>query len=182
MTEETTELTLSREAAAAFELALRHAKMYAASTLVPVSYQGEGNVANVMIAVNMAKRIGCDPLQVMQSLHVVNGKPGWSSQFLIACFNTCGRYAPISYRFNQDKTACRACSKILATGEEIEGTAVSIEMAKAEGWYQKKGSKWQTMPEQMLRYRAAAFLIRATAPELGLGMYTKSELEDITSE
>jgi len=56
---------------------------------------------------------------------------------------------------------------------------VSLEMAKAEGWATKTGSKWKTMPELMLRYRAAAFLIRTTAPEIGLGLYTTDELRDI---
>jgi hypothetical protein len=51
-------------------------------------------------------------------------------------------------------------------------------MAKAEGWYAKNGSKWQTMPEQMLRYRAASFFVRAYAPELSLGLATREEIED----
>ena len=54
-----------------------------------------------------------------------------------------------------------------ADGEVIEGAEVTIGMAKAEGWYSKKDkygketSKWQTMPELMLAYRAAAFFARA---------------------
>ena len=51
-------------------------------------------------------------------------------------------------------------------------------MAKAEGWYTKNGSKWKTMPEQMLQYRAAAFWTRAYAPEIALGMHTAEEIHD----
>lgn len=51
-------------------------------------------------------------------------------------------------------------------------------MAKDEGWYGKKGSKWQTLPELMLRYRAASFLISTTAPELLLGFQTSEEVID----
>jgi len=61
----------------------------------------------------------------------------------------------------------------------LEGTPVSIEMAKAEGWFQKNGSKWQTMPEQMLRYRAASFFGKLYAPEILMGMSTSDELHDI---
>jgi hypothetical protein len=51
-------------------------------------------------------------------------------------------------------------------------------MAKAEGWLTKSGSKWQTMPELMLRYRAAAFFARLYAPDITLGMATTEELRD----
>jgi hypothetical protein len=51
-------------------------------------------------------------------------------------------------------------------------------MAKAEGWSTKNGSKWKTMPDLMLRYRSATFLIRCTAPEIGLGLQTAEEIHD----
>jgi hypothetical protein len=51
-------------------------------------------------------------------------------------------------------------------------------LAKAEGWSAKNGSKWKTMPEQMIMYRAAAFWGRVYAPEKMLGMHTGDELED----
>jgi hypothetical protein len=55
-------------------------------------------------------------------------------------------------------------------------------MAKAEGWYNKTGSKWRTMPELMLRYRAATFLIRSVAPDIALGFPTTEEAIDITDK
>lgn len=167
-----------------FELAQRKAKVYSGSSLVPKEYQG--NVGNVLIAENMAKRMGADVLMVMQNLYVVHGRPGWSAQFLIATFNSCQRFSAIKYRFTGDRSndtwGCVAYATELATGKEVEGTEVTLKMAKAEGWYQKNGSKWQTMPEQMLRYRAATFFIRTTAPEIGMGLLTAEELRDIDDE
>ena len=55
-------------------------------------------------------------------------------------------------------------------------------MAKSEGWYNKTGSKWKTMPELMMRYRAATFLIRSVAPEIALGFQTTEEAIDITDK
>ena len=52
-------------------------------------------------------------------------------------------------------------------------------MAKEENWYQKSGSKWKTLPELMPQYRSAAFLVRAYAPELSMGLQTIEEVEDI---
>jgi len=54
-----------------------------------------------------------------------------------------------------------------------------MEMARKEGWVSKSGSKWVTMPQLMLRYRAAAFFIRTTAPELTMGLHTDDEIIDI---
>jgi hypothetical protein len=164
-----------------FELAQRKAQIYAKSSLVPKEYQN--NIGNVLIAQNMANRMGADTLMVMQNLYVVHGRPGWSAQFLIATFNSCGRFSAIRYRFEgtegKDDWGCVAMATELATGDVIEGTKITLGMAKKEGWSAKNGSKWQTMPEQMMRYRAATFLIRATAPEIGMGLMTKEELEDV---
>jgi len=164
-----------------FELAQRKAQIYAKSTLVPKEYQN--NIGNVLIATNMASRMRADTMMVMQNLHVIHGRPGWSSQFLIACFNTCGRFSAIRYVFTgkpgTDDFGCHAECTELATGEVISGTCVTMRMAKDEGWASKAGSKWKTMPEQMMRYRAATFLIRTTAPEIGMGLLTADEIRDV---
>lgn len=77
-----------------------------------------------------------------------------------------------------DKRACKAWTNDKA-GERLEGPEVSIAMAKAEGWYEKTGSKWKTMPELMLRYRAAAFFGRLYAPDVLMGMQTAEEVIDV---
>lgn len=133
-----------------------------------------------MIAISMASRMNADPLTVMQNLHIIQGKPSFSAQFLVASWNACGRFAPIRYQWTEKRDGCRAISKDLETGEVLIGTQITMAMAKAEGWYGKPGSKWQTMPEQMLMYRAGTFLVRAYAAEIALGIQTTEEAEDIT--
>jgi hypothetical protein len=54
-----------------------------------------------------------------------------------------------------------------------------MQMAESEGWTKKNGSKWRTMPNQMLRYRAAAFWQRVYCPEISMGLMTAEEAEDI---
>lgn len=63
----------------------------------------------------------------------------------------------------------------------LESSPVTIRMAIQEGWYLKNGSKWQTMPKQMLIYRAASFWTNAYAPEISMGMKTVEEVQDIHS-
>lgn len=164
-----------------FELIQRMAMAYSKSTLVPKQYQG--NPGNCIIALNMANRIGADPLMAMQNLYVVHGNPAWSSQFLIATFNSCGKYSSIRYEWSgergKDSFGCSATAIELATGELLQGTLVTIKTAKDEGWFQKSGSKWQTMPEQMLRYRAASWFVRSYAPEIAMGLHTVDEMQDV---
>ena len=163
-----------------FELAQRIATCFSKSSLVPQQYQN--NLPNCLIALNMAARMGADPLMVIQNLHVVHGRPGWSAQFLIATFNKSGRFSSMRYEFvgteGTDDWGCKAKAIERETGEILEGTVITIAMAKKEGWYQKSGSKWQTMPQQMLMYRAASWFVRAYAPEIAMGLQTAEEVRD----
>ena len=163
-----------------FELAQRAGKMLAASDLVPPQFK---SVPNCVLALNIANRLKADPFAVMQSLYIVHGRPAWSSQFLIAMVNASGRYSPLQFKMSGqgDSKLCVAWAKHLETGDIVEGPEVSIDMAKKEGWYGKNGSKWQTLPDLMLRYRAAGFFARLYCPDLCLGIRTMEEETDIKS-
>ena len=227
---------------AQFDTAQRMSKMFAASKLVPNMYQKDEiykelqknnarlpkeqqldtktlytnatteATANCMIALDVATRIGASPLMIMQNLVIIYGRPSWSSKFLIATVNTCGRFEPLKYKFiekgkvgklniteyvwdratNSKKPVTREFdgSKIMdiecvayttakGSTEVLESSPISIRMAIDEGWYTKNGSKWQTMPKQMLMYRAASFWTSAYAPEISMGMRTVEEAEDV---
>jgi hypothetical protein len=112
----------------------------------------------------------------------IHGKPTWSASFLIATVNSCGRFSPMRFRWvgkeGSDEWGCRAFAVERDSNLELVGALVTIAMAKVEGWYGKSGSKWKTMPEQMLQYRAGAFWCRTYAPEIALGMHTSEEIQD----
>lgn len=230
---------------AGFDQIQRVAKALSASTLVPVQYRAFAEVKeygkvvghtpngaglpNCIVALNMAQRMGADPLMVMQNLYVIEGRPSWSSQFIIASINSCGRFNPLRYdiskpgkeqdvsyqaitwknkqKVEETKTikvrhqTCTAWTtekgvqipafspaelrekSMLQLCREygvptIESPEVSIQMALDEGWLTKNGSKWQTMPEVMLRYRSASLLGRLYAPELLMGLQTVEEVND----
>lgn len=163
-----------------FSLMQRVANALAQSTLVPQQFQG--NIPNCLIGLEMAQRIGASPLMVMQNLYVVYGRPGWSAKFLIASFNQCGRFSAVRYEWTgtqgKDDWGCRAWAVEKGTGERIQGPLITIKLAKDENWFDKKGSKWQTMPELMLMYRAAAWMINSHAPEISMGLNTAEEIGD----
>lgn len=220
-----------------FETMQRVCKMFASSDLVPDTYkpklkpipnganpemvaaiQAENKaamdkaVANCMIAVEVSMRIGASPLMVMQNMAVIYGRPSWSSKFLIATVNSCGRFEPLQFRFtnkgnigkvdyvdyvwndhtrrkeavtrtldgtNIANLECVAYTTKKGSKDVLESAPVSILLAIEERWFTKDGSKWRTMPRQMLMYRAASMWTNAYAPELSMGMRTIEEQQDI---
>jgi len=216
-----TAISLGFENADTFALLQRAAKMLSNSTLVPAQYrcvkeikeygkvvrteENPNAVANCVIALNIARRMRADELMVMQNLYVVEGRPSWSSQWVIAAVNTCGKFSPLRYeitdlgtedmeytvvdweqgkkvtrkeRVKMSNIQCIAWAIEKATGERLEGPPVDMAMAVAEGWYGKNGSKWQTMPQMMLRYRSASFFGKLYAPELLMGLPTAEEAHE----
>ena len=159
-------------------MATQAAEMLASSSMVPVTYQN--NPGSCFIALNTALRLRMDPLMIMQNLYVVQNRPSWSGQFAIALVNICPKFSAtwFEYRNEEDfQKGVRMCAQ-LKTGQNVYGTWITPEMVKAEGW----GKKWQTMPEQMYKYRAAAFFARTNCPEALLGLSVEGEAEDIAGK
>jgi hypothetical protein len=156
----------------------------AKSKLIPTVYQD--NPANCLIAINLADLLRMDRLQVMQNVHIIQGRPTFSSKFLIALANRSGVFSPLRFVFvgEQGKSTwgCYATATELASGVVLRGTTVTMAMADGEGWLSKSGSKWKTMPEQMMQYRAASFFVNLYAPELTMGYITSDEAEDISPQ
>lgn len=162
-----------------FKLAWQMAQGLAQSTVVPATFQK--NPSNCLIAIEQAQRLNVSPMMVMQNLYVIQGRPSWSSKFLIAMINGSGKFdMELQYDEKQDKDgkpfSCLAWT--MKNGRRVEGMTVDMDMAKDEGWIAKNGSKWRTLPQLMLRYRAASFFASLNCPELTLGIYTREEMED----
>ena len=159
----------------------RMAKMLAASALVPDAYRHSPE--NCVVAIDIANRMGISPLMVMQSLYVVKGKPSWSGSFCAAAINGCGRFSPLEFEYvgeeGKPSWGCYATAVRLATGKRCYSDIITIQMANAEGWINKPGSKWKTMPRQMMMYRAAAFFARAHCSDILLGYRTVEEIQDM---
>ena len=194
MNEETTALTTPEEetqlappAGAALTMwndskllasAYKAAKFLASSDIVPEQTY-KGKPSNCLIALDMANRMNISPLMVMQNLHIVKGKPGWSGSFCVAAINGCGKFSPLKF-VNDGGGGVYAKATRLSDGELCKGATITMQMAKDEGWLQKTGSKWKTMPEQMLMYRAASFFARAFCPEVLMGIQTIEEVQDVS--
>lgn len=167
-----------------FEQAQRVANLFANSDMVPAQFQKKP--ANCFIACQLATRMGLDPFMVMQNSCVVHGRPGFEAKLIIALINKSGLFKdPLDYEFSgtagKDDWTCTVSAVRKSTGKKIE-YPFRYGVARAEGWVDKSGSKWKTMPEQMMRYRAAVFFARVYCPEVTMGMQTADELEDMGPE
>ena len=146
--------------------------------MIPATYKNKPE--NCIIALELSNRLKLSPFLVMQNMYIVQGRPSWSSSFIISCINGSGRFTgPLMFEMDEAKTKCRAVAVDKATNKKLQGPVITMEMAQAEGWLGKNGSKWKTMPELMLRYRAAAFFGRLYCPEIINGMLTTEEAQDI---
>lgn len=165
-----------------FKLAYQMAQGLAQSTLVPQTFQN--NPANCLIALEQSNRLGISPMAVMQNLYIVQGKPSFSSSFVIGLINASGKY-DMELQFDEEEKdgkpyACTCWTNL--DGRKVNGIKITMDMADKEGWSKKNGSKWVTMPQVMLRYRAASFFARMNCPELSIGLYTKEELDDFSAD
>lgn len=163
-------------------MSFRMAKMLSSSALVPQDTY-RNSPENCLVAIDMANRMGISPLMVMQNLYVVKGKPSWSGSFCAAAINGSGRFTPLEFVFvgeeGKPSWGCYATAVRISTGVRCFSDTITIHMATAEGWLGKPGSKWKTMPRQMMMYRSAAFFARAHCSDILLGLPTYEEVQDM---
>jgi len=162
-----------------FRNAVEMAKILCRANILPKDFSG--NEANTLILIDLAMRLGISIMEISTCVTLVNGKPGWEAKYIIGKINTSPRYASkVEYEYSgnpeDDTYGCRAVC-VTSNGQTQKGPIVTIKMAKDEGWYEKTTkdgkpikTKWQTMPEMMLSYRAVSFFARLYCPELLLGL------------
>lgn len=167
-----------------FESLMEMSKMLASSTIVPVTYQRRPE--NVFVALEMANRMGVPVMMVMQNLYVVQGKPSWSGSAVASMIKSHPNLTDVELHYvgkqGTPEWGAYVTAKSKKTGAEIKGATVTMAIANAEGWVNKAGSKWKTMPEIMLGYRAYSWFGRVHCPEIMMGMQSVDEVEDVVKE
>lgn len=149
------------------------------SQMLPKHFQG--SPANVFLAMEIAHRLDLGVFEVAQNLYVVHGTPAFAAKYLIGLANQRGPFVG-SLMFETEgsgKSLAVTCWAVhRQTGDRVEVT-VSMAQAETAGW--AKNAKYREIPEQMLSYRAATFLIRKYCPEVTLGFKTADEVEDVAA-
>ena len=163
-----------------FETLMEMANMLSSSTIIPSAYYKRPE--NCFVALDMASRMGLSPMIVMQNLFVIQGKPSWSGSAIGAMLKASPQFKDMELVYvgkpNTDEWGAYVTAKKVVNDQVVKGATVTIAMSKKEGWYGKSGSKWQTLPELMLAYRAYAFFGRVHSPELLMGLQSSDEIVD----
>ena len=161
-----------------FDQLLRAANMLSQTSIIPATYQGKPQ--DCFVALEMATRMGVSPLVVMQNMYVVKGKPAWAGQACTMFINSCGKFTQVKHVYTGEKgtdnRGCYVTATRISDGIQVNGVEVTMAMAKAEGW--TANTKWRTMPELMLAYRASAFFARVHCPEALMGVQLADEIYD----
>lgn len=177
---EENQLDVKREEVALDKL-MEMASMLSKSTIVPVTYQNRPE--NCFIALDMASRMGVSPLVVMQNLYVIQGKPSFSGSAIASMIRSNPQYRNVELNYvgeeGKDTWGAYITADNVHNGKTIKGATVTIAIAKKEGWLSKGASKWLTMPELMLGYRAYTWFGRIHCPELMMGLQSTEEITDV---
>ena len=166
----------------AFNELYTKAQYLAKSDLVPDSYRNKP--ANCMIALETSNRLGVSPLFVMEQLTIVRGKRSWSGQACSLLVNNYPKFKDVRLVYvgkeGQEDWGAYVEATKKDTNEKIKGATVTMKMAKEEDW--TKNSKWRSMPELMLAYRAYSFFARVHCADVLNGFITEGEPEDAYGE
>lgn len=156
------------------EEAFRLADMLAESDLVPKDFKGKPG--NCMIAIQWGAEVGLKPLQSLQNIAVINGRPCLWGDALIALV----RSSPLcEWVLEEMDAAGTAVCRVKRRGEPEQTRTFSTADAKTAGLLGKQGP-WQSNPSRMKQMRARAFALRDVFPDVLKGIPMAEEVMDFT--
>ena len=154
-----------------FDQALTFSQYLADSDMVPKDYKGKPG--NCLIAMQWGAEVGLKPLQALQNLAVINGRPALWGDSVIAIV----RGSPLcEYVIETDDGQTAAC-KVKRRGEPEQIRTFSVDDARAAGLAGKQGP-WTQFPKRMRQMRARAFALRDVFPDVLRGLPVAEEIMD----
>ena len=160
--------------------AMRFAEVISKSAMVPKDFQGKP--ANTLVAIQWGMELGLAPMQALQNIAVINGKPSVYGDALLAMVRADSRCTGVNEYVEGEGDAMTAvCIIKRAHGGEVEEIkrTFSVTQAKQARLWGKQGP-WQQYPERMLQHRARGNAIRDGFPDVIKGMVTVEEAQDMT--
>jgi hypothetical protein len=160
--------------------AMEFSKMLAGSTMVPKAYQGKPQ--DIMVCVQWGMELGLAPMQALQNIAVINGKPSVYGDAMMALVQASPVCEGVDETIEGEGTTnpvavCIARRK----GRSPVTIRFSVEDAKRAGLWGKQGP-WQAYPKRMLQMRARGFALRDAFPDVLKGLITAEEAQDFPSE
>ncbi|MCM1513314.1 MAG: recombinase RecT [Oxalobacter formigenes] len=155
--------------------AMRFADSLSKSRIIPKDYQG--NPGNILVAMQWGMEIGLQPLQAMQNIAVINGRPSIWGDAALAIVKGSGLLESITEEPTDEGCTCTIKRK----GEEPVARSFTVADAKKAGLLNKQGP-WTNYPKRMMQMRARAFALRDVFPDVLRGVGIAEEVRDIPPE
>jgi hypothetical protein len=176
------QLTTTRQgfAPATITEAMEFSKMLADSSMVPRAYQGKPQ--DIMVCVQWGMELGLAPMQALQNIAVINGKPSVYGDAMMALVQASPVCEDVQEYFEAEGTpnpvaVCIAKRK----GRKEVVAKFSVEDAKRAGLWGKQGP-WSAYPKRMMQMRARGFALRDAFPDVLKGLISAEEAQDYPSE
>lgn len=155
--------------------AMRFADMLAGSSIVPKDYIGKPG--NCLVAIQWGMELGLQPMQAMQSIAVINGRPSLWGDAMLALVKAHPAFEWIKEECDGNVATCT----IKRRGEPEVVQSFSLEEAKRAGLTGKQGP-WTQYPKRMLQMRARGFALRDAFPDALRGVVSAEEARDTPAE
>jgi hypothetical protein len=160
--------------------AMEFSKMLADSTMVPRAYQGKPQ--DIMVCVQWGYEIGLAPMQALQNIAVINGKPSVYGDAAMALVQASAVCEDVQEYFEGEGTPNPIAVCVAKRRGRKEVVAkFSVEDAKRAGLWGKAGP-WQAYPKRMMQMRARGFALRDAFPDVLKGLITAEEAQDYPDE
>ena len=158
-----------------FDQALTFSQYLADSDMVPKDFKGKPG--NCLIAMQWGAELGLKPLQALQNLAVINGRPALWGDAVIALV----RNSPLCEFVIETDDGSTATCRVKRRGEPEQQRTFSMDDARAAGLLGKSGP-WTQYPRRMRQMRARAFALRDVFPDVLRGMPMAEEVMDTPTE
>lgn len=176
------QLTTTRQGFAPTTLteAMQFSDMLANSSMVPKAYQGKPQ--DILVCVQWGYEMGLAPMQALQNIAVINGKPSVYGDAAMALVQASPVCEDVEEYFEAEGTpnpvaVCVAKRK----GRKPVTAKFSVEDAKRAGLWGKQGP-WSAYPKRMMQMRARGFALRDAFPDVLKGLITAEEAQDYPDE
>jgi hypothetical protein len=152
--------------------AMTYAKMISESDLAPKDYRNKPG--NVLIAMQFGSEIGLKPLQAIQNIAVINGRPSlWGDAMMALVLS----HPVCEYVHEHSENGTAYCAVKRKDEDKEYVYTFSKEDAKIAGLLNKPGC-WTQYPERMLQMRARGFALRDKFADVLKGIAIREEVQD----
>lgn len=155
------------------EEAMKYSEMLAKSSIVPKNYQGKAG--DILVAVQMGNELGLKPIQSLQNIAVINGKPCIYGDACMALVKIHPEFEDVKEHFDEQLQA--AVCQVKRRGQTLHTSTFTIEDAKKAGLWNRQGP-WMQYPKRMLQMRARGFALRDAFPDALQGLILAEEAQD----